>query len=150
MPDITDVYKKIRTIALSDTGANGLVPMLGKADAFYYGEDLALHPDAPYIVLMQSDDNPNQTDSFWGDFRPRIEMHVCGTDPGRLHRIVERLDTLFIIPFKRSAYIDTATHVVRSMMRHNSLLLPMAQREEDDRAFQQIVTEWTMKLTAKT
>lgn len=146
MADKTDIYKAIRAIAVADTT---LTAMLGSSTEFYYGADIALNPTAPFIVLREMDDVPMTNDSFWGDFRPRVEMHVCGPDPGRLMQIVERLDTLFIIPFKRATVIETTTHVVRQMLRRSALQLPMAQREADDRVFQQIVTEWELKVTAK-
>lgn len=147
--DLTEVYTKIRQIALADTGASGLVSLLGATNAFYFGEDMAGVPVFPCVVLRQLDDAPNMSDSFWGDFRPRVQIDVVGPDPGVLLQMVARLDHLFIIPFKRNDYISTARWNVRSMMRRSAIPLPFAEREQDGRVFQQIVTEWDLKITAK-
>lgn len=146
MPTMTDVYASIRTLALADLTLPGL---LGATTAFYYGDDLPIAPTPPYIVMKQLDDAPNQEDSFYGDFRPIVEMHIIGADPGRLDEIKEHLDRLFTIPWRRTTVIESSTFVIRQMQRRSAIMVGTIAREVDGLVLQHLVLEWRLKLTAK-
>lgn len=144
LPDFSEVWTAVGEIIAGDASIVALAP-----GGVQYSTGRPKSEAFPILRMRLLTDGPNLQLSEPGDFAPRMQIDVFGTDEAVLEQIKSRLDWLLTIPRRRREPVETQGYRIRSMNRTGAVSVETPWLANDGRAVVQLSTDWNLKVTKR-